>query len=175
MKKSLTLPSLQSNPSISRGNGFLAGRVPAGIVTVNAVAAARDVWLYSNYGTQLLRRSRSAADGSYNFIRLNETQSYLLMAKDDGDPPTYQPYAHDFAVPVVPVALLARTDMTARAIVQHQYLVGTKIRILHASPEAWNVNAVITAVGPGWLEFSCADTLPAVAGGDILIQRRYGA
>lgn len=174
-KKCLFYGGLLIKPGRLSGNGFLAGQLPDGIVTVSGAAASRNVRLYPAGGMTLLRERRSAADGTYLFAWIDENRLYLLLALDDGEPPQYQPYAHDFAVPVVSVIALTRTDTTARAILQHNYLVGTRIRVLRATPDAWNIDAVVSAVGPGWLEFACSDTLPAVAGGTILLQRRYGS
>lgn len=158
-------------PSFS-GSGFLAGIDP-GLVTVNAAPSARNLKLFTRYGGVLVRATRSAADGSYRFERLDENQIFQIVGQDDPIPPLYQAVARDFLVPVVAVIDLWRDGSTARAVCPHHYGKGTPIRILHADQTAWNADYTLSAVGSDWLEFTVLGELPAKPTGSILIQRRY--
>lgn len=171
LPRSFVAVSVLPYPDYS-GSGFIAGIAP-GLVTVNAIPAARSLKLFTRHGGILTRMLRSAEDGSYRFDQLDENRIFQIIGQDDPFPPFYQAVARDFLVPVIPVTMLWRVATTARAICPHQYLKGTLIRILHADQVAWNADYVLSAVGSDWLEFAVDSALPANPTGSIVIQRRY--
>lgn len=153
------------------GRGFLAGETP-GLVTVNAIPAARNLKLFLNSGL-LLRATRSAADGGYRFPWLDENEIFMIVGQDDPMPPVYVAVARDFLVPVVPVQLLYRAGAWARAICRANFQRGVQFRVLDADQAAWNADYVVADAGPGWIEFAVSESLPANPTGRILLQRRY--
>jgi len=63
------------------GKGRIAGVSPA-IVTVNGIPAARDVTVVHRRTQRVVARTVSAADGSYEFPYLDQSQKFTVYAWD---------------------------------------------------------------------------------------------
>lgn len=75
-------PFIVRQRSIGGGPGFVAGIAP-GIVTVDGVAAAADVYLFDQHTRTLAGRTRAAADGTYRIDGIAmDLRRWTLFAED---------------------------------------------------------------------------------------------
>lgn len=81
-----------------RGTGYIAGELPAGLVTVAGVPASRQVEL-RHFDTRItIKTVLSAADGTYLFDGLDSTVAFDVLGRDQlGE------YAPVIVGPVYPV------------------------------------------------------------------------
>ena len=76
--------------------GYIAGTAD-GIVTVNAVAAQRDVVVLNTQDLSVVQKSQSFANGHYLLNGLDPNQKYMVMARDCNR--EYEPAVWDYVTP----------------------------------------------------------------------------
>ena len=76
--------------------GYIAGTAD-GIVTVNGVAARRDIILLNTQDLSVVQRSQSLSNGHYLLNGLDPNQKYMVMARDYNK--EYEPAVWDYVTP----------------------------------------------------------------------------
>lgn len=82
--------------------GYIAGTAD-GIVTVNSVAAKRDIILFDAKDLSIVQHSQSFANGHYLLNGLDATKQYLIMARDYNK--EYEPAAWDYVTPATDLTI----------------------------------------------------------------------
>lgn len=80
----------------SSSQGYIAGTAD-GIVTVNSVAAQRDIIVLNAQDLSVVQRSQSFANGHYLLNNLDPAKQYLIMARDYNK--EYEPAVWDYVTP----------------------------------------------------------------------------
>lgn len=66
------------------GRAYIAGEPPDGLITNELnQPIARPVWLHDSVTMRPVRRTFSAADGTYRFDLINPRLEYVVIARDD--------------------------------------------------------------------------------------------
>lgn len=76
--------------------GYIAG-IADGVVTVNGVAAKRDITLLDVTDLSVIQRSESFNNGHYLFGGLDPDRKYMVMARDYNR--EYEPAVWDYVTP----------------------------------------------------------------------------
>lgn len=76
--------------------GYIAGTAD-GIVTVNGVAAQRDIVVLDAVDLSVVQKSQSFANGHYLLNGLDPNQKYMVMARDYNR--EYEPSVWDYVTP----------------------------------------------------------------------------
>ena len=76
--------------------GYIAGTAN-GIVTVNGVAAQRDIVVLDAIDLSVVQHSQSFNNGHYLLNGLDTTKQYLVMARDHNK--EYEPAVWDYIIP----------------------------------------------------------------------------
>lgn len=87
--------------------GYIAGTAD-GIVTVNGVAAQRDIIVLNTQDLSVVQRSQSFNNGHYLLNGLDPAKKYMVMARDCNR--EYEPAVFDYVTPA--------TDLTVQQ--QHE-------------------------------------------------------
>lgn len=88
--------------------GYIAGTAD-GIVTVNAVAAQRDVVVLNAQDLSVVQKSQSFANGRYLLNNLDPSKQYLVMARDYNK--EYEPAVFDYVTPATDLTIQQQQEL----------------------------------------------------------------
>lgn len=88
--------------------GYLAGTA-AGIVTVNGVAAQRDIIVLNAQDLSIAQRSQSFKNGHYLLNGLDPAQKYMVMARDYNR--EYEPAVWDYVTPATDLTIQQQQEL----------------------------------------------------------------
>lgn len=88
--------------------GYIAGTAD-GIVTVNSVAAQRDVVALDAVDLSVVQRSQSLSNGRYLLNNLDLSKQYLVMARDYNK--EYEPAVWDYVTPATDLTIAEQQEL----------------------------------------------------------------
>ena len=88
--------------------GYIAGTAD-GIVTVNSVAAIREVVLFNAIDLSVVQRSQSFSNGRYLLNNLDPSQQYMVMARDYNK--EYEPAVFDYVTPATDLTIAQQQEL----------------------------------------------------------------
>lgn len=88
--------------------GYIAGTAD-GIVTVNGVAAQRDIIVLNAQDLSVVHRSQSLKNGHYLLNNLDPAKQYLFMARDYNR--EYEPAVWDYVTPATDLTIQQQQEL----------------------------------------------------------------
>lgn len=88
--------------------GYIAGTAD-GIVTVNSVAAQRDVVALDAVDLSVVQSSQSFSNGHYLLNNLDPSKQYLVMARDYNK--EYEPAVWDYVTPATDLTIQQQQEL----------------------------------------------------------------
>lgn len=88
--------------------GYIAGTAD-GIVTVNGVAAQRDIIVLNAQDLSVVQRSQSLSNGHYLLNGLDPNQKYMVMARDYNK--EYEPAVFDYVTPATDLTIAQQQEL----------------------------------------------------------------
>lgn len=88
--------------------GYIAGAAD-GIVTVNGIAAQREITLFNAQDLGIVQRTQSFANGRYLLNGLDPNQKYMVMARDHNK--EYEPAVFDYVTPATDLTLQQQQEL----------------------------------------------------------------
>lgn len=91
-------------------SGYIAG-TGDGVVTVNGVAAIREIILFNALDLSVIHRSQSFNNGHYLLNGLDPSKKYLVMARDYNK--EYEPAVFDYVTPATDLTVQQQQELWA--------------------------------------------------------------
>lgn len=88
--------------------GYIAGTAD-GIVTVNGIAAQRDIVVLDAVDLSVVQRSQSLNGGHYLINNLDPSMQYLIMARDYNR--EYEPAVWDYVTPATDLTIAQQQEL----------------------------------------------------------------
>ena len=88
--------------------GYIAGTAD-GIVTVNSVAAQREVVVLDAVDLSVVQRSQSFSNGHYLLNGLDPNQKYMVIARDYNR--EYEPAVFDYVTPATDLTIAQQQEL----------------------------------------------------------------
>lgn len=88
--------------------GYIAGTAD-GIVTVNGVAAKRDIVVLDAVDLSVVQHSQSFANGHYLLNGLDPNKKYMVMARDYNR--EYEPAVFDYVTPATDLTIAEQQEL----------------------------------------------------------------
>ena len=88
--------------------GYIAGTAD-GIVTVNGVAAQRDIIVLDAIDLSVVQKSQSFSNGHYLLNGLDSAKQYLVMARDYNR--EYEPAVFDYVTPATDLTIAEQQEL----------------------------------------------------------------
>lgn len=88
--------------------GYIAGTAD-GIVTVNNIAAPRDITVLNAQDLSVVQRSQSLKNGHYLLNNLDPSKQYLVMARDYNK--EYEPAVWDYVTPATDLTIAQQQEL----------------------------------------------------------------
>ena len=88
--------------------GYIAGTAD-GIVTVNGVAAKREIILFNAQDLSVVQRSQSFNNGHYLLNCLDPSKKYMIMARDYNR--EYEPAVFDYVTPATDLTIAQQQEL----------------------------------------------------------------
>ena len=88
--------------------GYIAGTAD-GIVTVNNIAAPRDISVLNAQDLSVVQRSQSLSSGHYLLNGLDPNQKYMVMARDYNK--EYEPAVWDYVTPATDLTISQQQEL----------------------------------------------------------------
>ena len=88
--------------------GYIAGTAD-GIVTVNSVAAPRDITVLNVQDLSVVQRSQSLSNGHYLLNNLDPNKQYMVMARDYNR--EYEPAVFDYVTPATDLTIQQQQEL----------------------------------------------------------------
>ena len=92
----------------SSNKGYIAGTAD-GVITVNGVAAKRDIVILDAVDLSVVQRSQSLKNGHYLLNGLDPAQKYMVMARDYNK--EYEPAVWDYVTPATDLTLQQQQEL----------------------------------------------------------------
>ena len=88
--------------------GYIAGAAD-GIVTVNNIAAPRDIIVLNAQDLSVVQRSQSLSNGHYLLNGIDPTKQYIVMARDYNR--EYEPAVWDYVTPATDLTVAQQQEL----------------------------------------------------------------